>query len=147
MRAIYSKALYAKPEEPKLTAKRIRRKSSTTSFVSISHEFIRHVEEMEACVLVPTKLMDIECKEDPDVPMMVLLNGSTNLYHVYTLIRNFKEKLQAMELDDEQMFNISPRDIDESITQLTQAQLSSLDSGNWSSGSTGNYPRHVRSLR
>lgn len=140
-RAIYSKALYARDEAvPKVSNKRLLRRQSSSSFVAISHDFVRQVEEMEQCVLVPTKLMDIECKDDPDVPMLILLNGSggNNLYNVYSLIRSFKEKLAAMDLDDEQLSCASPRDIDESITQLTSAQLSHLDSGNWSSGSTGN---------
>jgi len=40
-----------------------------------------------------------------------------------------------MALDENEISNISPLDIDDSLT-LTASQLSSLDSGHWSSGST-----------
>lgn len=136
MRCYYNKALYSK-FGPKLgvseaeTQAEARKKSSKSSFVSISTSFVQRVEAMDKTILVPTKLMDIDCKEDPLIPAIVQ-NGTSNLYEVYTVIKSFKEKLVSMELDDQQIGSISPYEVDSDLLPL-----SPLDSGHWSStGST-----------
>lgn len=107
-----------------------RKKSSRTSFVSISNSFVERVEQMDRTILVPTKLIDIDCKEDPLIPAIVQ-NGTSNLFEVYTVIKQFKEKLVSMDLDDEQLGTISPYEVDDSLRQFN-----SLDSGHWSTNSS-----------
>jgi len=142
LRCYYSKALYAKtnrltvPSAHHRSSTVSRKKSSSTSFLNLSAEFIKKVEAMEESVLVPTKLMDIECKDDPETPQLVAMTGSSNLYEMFSLIKNFKAKLEAMALDEDQMTSLSPLEVDDSLT-LTSAQLSSLDSGHWSASSAG----------
>ena len=147
LRCYYSKALYAKTNRLTVPTGHHRRsgagevgrkKSSSTSFLNLSAEFIKKVESMEESVLVPTKLMDIECKDDPESPQLVAMTGSQNLYEMFQLIKNFKNKLEAMALDEDQMTSLSPLEVDDSLT-LTSAQLSSLDSGHWSASSTGKF--------
>lgn len=139
MRSYYSNALYSK-FNPKLGVNEVeiqaesRRKCSRSSFVSISNSFVERVEHMNSIILVPTKLIDIDCKEDPLIPAIVQ-NGTSNLYEVYTAMKQFKEKLVSMALEEDQIGSISPFKVESSPDSLLQ--MSSMDSGLWSStGST-----------
>ncbi|KAI1294232.1 hypothetical protein HDE_06096 [Halotydeus destructor] len=135
LRCFYNKALYTRNNRlavPTITHGPRRKNSSSASFMNISADFVKRVEDMESSILVPSKLLDIECKDDPAAPPMVNVNGSSNLYEVFNLIKKFKEKLTSVDLDYDQLAVISPMDIDETLN-LTASQLSSLDSGHWSS--------------
>jgi len=90
IRAYYSKALYAKANRlqvPQIRTGPNRKKSSSASFVSISSDFIRKVQDMEDTVLIPTKLMDVEVTECEGLPPLVMLNGNSNLFECFQLIK------------------------------------------------------------
>jgi len=110
------------------------RKISRGSFVSVSSAFVDKVDHMVKTILVPTKLMDIDCKEDASIPPIVQ-SGTSNLFEVYSVIKQFKEKLASLALDEEQLSNLSPFEVDETL--FTPTGLNSLDSGHWSSCSGG----------
>lgn len=86
LRAFYDKALYAKANRlqvPDVKHGGRLKKSSSSSFLNISSDFVKKVDDMEQTVLIPTKLMDIEISDDPNAPQLILLTGNSNLYDVY----------------------------------------------------------------
>lgn len=145
-RCYYERALY-NTFTPMLTIPKSprTRRATSSSFVSISEAFVAAVDKMTTTVLVPTKLMDIELGEETiNVPQLLLAGGHSNLYEVFVMIKQFKERLASMALEDETGGSLNASDVDESLfASLGGAKaremllVKDLDSGNWShSGSS-----------
>ena len=138
MRTFYSAVLYAKGE--KLAPLSLREIISIPwnremKFSLVIEQFIRSVGTMEDVVLVPTRLLDMEVKDDSSIPDL-LSSDHNNLFEVFHLLKKFRDKLQSVAVpnDDE----ISSPDHEQQALELDNRlytfspKAMACDSGLWS---------------
>lgn len=123
------------------------------SFVFVNEQFMKSVKLMEAVVLVPTRLLDMDVRGETRIPDLisgmtsVVSNGSdtgsnnnspgSNLYEVFHLLKKFRDKMQAMAITSEDEITGPNACIEvEDLMCSFVPKVTDCDSGLWSLSSS-----------